>query len=54
MRSSRAYSHHTHISKWVLAVLVLLLLVPFYTRGDSDTAMSNSAAQTLSQSSQIR
>lgn len=52
MRSSRAYSHHTHISKWVLAVLVLLLLVPFYTRGELQGTTVNSAAQTLSQSSQ--
>lgn len=34
MRSSRAYSHRVHISKWVLAILFLLLLYPFYTRGE--------------------
>lgn len=34
MRSSRAYSHRVHISKWVLVILFLLLLYPFYTRGE--------------------
>ncbi|GEM_PF-5088019 len=52
MRSSRAYSHQFHVSKWVLAVLVLLLLMPFYTRGDLHEAAMNPAAQTVSQPKQ--